>query len=315
MPTSYKQLQEKIRRQLDQRTDLGQIIYDYSQDRVAFWAGYYFYASDTQDTSVSTKPFQLYYPLPNGIRNVRMVRLLLGNVVGQGGPPPNTTTTAPVTLPAGTIPVASTAGFNATGGTLFIGSQIVGYASINATNFLGCVTASLSSGNGGIITTGTSIIPAGSLVQQASGVWLELTRLGYNGIYEALSDDVVQPPNQTIPASWAQFGTQLRLYPAAGSVFQLEITGNGSPPSPTLDDDDNFWTEPADAGNLIMYDTTAHVFTDYIGGPEGPTRAAPHAAEADKQRYRLKKITQDLGGAKIFRPYGPGYDRGSGRAW
>lgn len=308
MATTYAQMQEEIRLRLDQRTDLGDIIYRFTQSRVAFWQKYFFYASDTQDYSISTQPQQIYYNLPGSMRNVRMVRLLLGNTQGQNGAAPTTTTTADVTPPLTTILVASTTGFTATG-AIFIGGQLVGYGGITTTSFTGCVVAGLNSQNNG---NTSPVISAGAQVVQAAGVWLELQRLAYNGIYEIQSDDVVQPPNMSIPGSWAQFGTTIRLYPAAGSIFKLELTGNASPPAPVNDADDNFWTEPSDAGALIVADTVAHVFAYYLAAQD---RAAPFFAEAKAHKYAVLKQTFDLGGPKIFRAWGPGFDGMRGGSW
>jgi len=201
---------------LDQRTDLAAVIYDFSQKRFNYWAGFYFYASNTQDTSITTTPGQIYYNLPGTMRNVRMIRLNMGSV------------------------------------------------------------------------------------------WLVLDKANFNGIYDILQSDVTIPPITTLPSSWAQFGLTFRLFPVPDRAYNLELTGNNAPPIPTLDQDENFWTEDADAGQLIVADTVAYIFKEYLGAPD---RAAPYEQEVLLQRYKLTKVSLDLGGPKVARAYGPGFGR------
>lgn len=216
---NYADQREAIRIRLDQRTDLDQVIIEFSQGRFAYWGKYFFYASDTQDTTINTVAGQVYYNLPGMMRNVRKIRLALG------------------------------------------------------------------------------------------GVWFDLNRLGYNGIFDILETDLTIPPIQSIPSAWAQFGTTFRLYPLADQAYNLELTGNAAPPFPVQDTDDNYWTDRTDAGGLIIADTCAQIFKYYLGAPD---RAAPFDMEVKAQRYALMKTSMDLGGPKIFKAYGPGFGSGYG---
>lgn len=77
---TYAQQQEAIRIRLDQRTDLAAVIFDFSQNRFAYYSKFFFYSSDAQDTTITTVPGQVYYQLPGLMRNCRMIRLNMGSV-------------------------------------------------------------------------------------------------------------------------------------------------------------------------------------------------------------------------------------------
>lgn len=141
----YISLQNRIIAQLDNRADLQQVVYDYSQDRIEYWQSFFFYSAEVTDTSVTTAAGQYFYDLPNNIRNITQVRLLI-----PGSNTAYAVTTSGVTLPTGTIPVNTTQGFT-TNGTIQVGTQIVSYTGVTATSFTGC------SGGVGAIVTGTGV--------------------------------------------------------------------------------------------------------------------------------------------------------------
>jgi hypothetical protein len=341
---NYIQLQQQVINRLDNRTDLAQVVYDFSQQRIGYWSKFFFYSSDITDTSITTTRGQPLYNLPNGIFSLRLIRLLIPgnnqayttttaqvtlpvatipvgstngfttsgtiNVGGQivtytgittlsftgclGGAGvtvqgtgitqvnPSTTTTAPVTLPVSSIPVVSTAGFQSAGNISVGGTQVV-YSSLDATDFLGCV-----GGAPGLIASGT-------LVQQLYGIWLSLSKLDY---YQILNIDPLAPVLQAQPAWWGQFNTQFRLYPAPNQAYALELTGNQAIPAPTLDLDDNFWTE--DGSQLLINATCAEVLENYLHDYQ--TAQSYRAAEQREYR-RLLKTTFNLGDPMIIRSH------------
>lgn len=272
----YSELQTRIAERLDNRNNLAGIIYNYSQGRIQYWSSYFFYASDVVDTSLLTTPGQIFYNLPAGIRNLRRLRLLIGNnltglVIGF------TTTTAQVTLPATTIPVVSTTGFAATAGVISIGGAQVFYNSIDPTHFLQCV---------GVTPNGVQgIYPAGSQAYQLSGVWLDMVKVSYDQI---INEDVLSPSLASLPYEYGQFNTQFRLYPVASATFPLECTGNAAPAAPVVDTDDNFWTE--DAAWLIIASTTNEIRKGYLHEEANQQDLILENLE----RRRLMKISGDL---------------------
>lgn len=331
----FSDLQAQIAANLEQRTDLQQVIFNYVANRVQYWQRFFFYSSDVTDTSVTTTPGQYFYNLPNSMRSVLQIRLLIpGNnttfavttativlpvsvipvtttlgfqpngtlliagqnvqytgitqnsftgcsggtgTVGQGAGvtqiPPVTTTTAPVTLPATSIPVVSTAGFLAAGQLNFGGTQ-VSYGSTDATDFLTTI-----GGVAGTYATGTT-------VQQIYGIWIPLDRQPYKDILNA---DTLAPPNQAQPSLWAQYGAQIRLYPNPDQAYMLEFTGSEAPAAPVNDSDDNFWTE--DAAWLIIYGTCAEIYQAYLQNDE----AAGRFRALEQREYKaLLKITRNL---------------------
>lgn len=333
---NYAQLQQQIVNRLDQRTDLQQIIYDFSQLRLNYWSAYFFYTSDVADTSITTTPGQYIYSYPRGIRNVKRIRLLIpgnnqayttltailtlpsatiavgstqafthtgaltiyGQVVNYTGVTPtsftgctggsgtlgvgtgvsqiapSTTTTAEVTLPVAAVPVNSVVGFLPAGVISLAGNQVT-YTTTDATDFLGCL-----GGQQG------AMIPAGTLVQQIYGVWYPLRVYSY---LRLLDMDPLAPPNRSLPYAWAPFGLTFRLFPAPASQYLLEITGNQSPAIPTMDQDDNFWTE--DAASLIINDTCSEVYAAYLHNPE---RADYYRQLAGRDKSQLMKTGWDI---------------------
>jgi hypothetical protein len=142
---TYSQVREQIRQQLDQRTDLDNIIDQYAQRRIQYWSAYFFYSADVTDTSITTAVGQPFYDLPNGMRSIRAMRLLL-----PGSSNSYTVTTSVLTLPTGTIPVSTTTGFTTTG-TINVGGQIVSYTGITPTSFTG------AAGGAGLIIQGAGV--------------------------------------------------------------------------------------------------------------------------------------------------------------
>lgn len=272
----YSDLQTRIAERLDNRADLANVIYQYSQARIQYWSGYFFYSSDIVDTSLLTRPGQLFYNLPSGIRYLRRLRLLIGNnltglVIG------TTTTTADVTLPTSTIPVVSTAGFAASLGVVSVAGAQVFYNSTDPTNFLQCVGVTPNDVQG--------VYSAGSAVYQLSGVWLDMVRVSYD---QLLNEDVLSPSLRSLPYEFAQFNSMFRLYPAASATFPLECTGSGAPAPPINDTDDNFWTE--DAAWLIIASTVNEVRRGYLH----EEASQQDLVLENLERKRLMKLTGDL---------------------
>lgn len=142
---NYSQLQQQIVNRLDQRTDLQQVIYDFSQQRFAYWSGYFFFGSNVVDTSITTNPGQYFYNYPLGLRNIKRIRILI-----PGNNQAYTILTAPLTLPSATIAVSTTISFTNTG-TLTIAGQIVSYTGKTPTTFTGCT------GGSGTVGVGTGV--------------------------------------------------------------------------------------------------------------------------------------------------------------
>lgn len=272
----YSDVQARIAERLDNRSDLSNIIYQYSQGRIQYWSGYFFYSSDIVDTSLLTTPGQIFYNLPSGIRNLRRLRLLIGNNL-TGLQIGFTTTTAQVTLPTATIPVASTTGFAATAGVVSVGGMQVFYKSVDATDFLQCVGVTPNDVQG--------VVPAGAQVYQLSGVWLDMVKVSYDQI---VNEDVLSPSLASLPYEYGQFNTQFRLYPVASATFPLECTGNGAPAPPLNDTDDNFWTE--DAAWLIIASTANEIRRGYLHVED----VQQDLVLENLERKRLMKLSGDL---------------------
>jgi hypothetical protein len=272
----YSDLQQRIAQRCGQRTDLSQIIYDESQDRIAYWSAFFFYTGDVTDTSLVCTRGNPWYDLPGGIRNVTAVRFLLG-----GTPGIQATTTAALTLPQAVIPLSSVAGFPVGGGTVEILGFPVTYTGISGLNLTGC-------------TGGIDAAPSGTVVTLAGGVWVDLNRAPYKDVLYA---DPLSPPNQGPPYAYCQFGTRLRLYLTPDNGYPLEITGNAAPPAPVLDTDDNFWTE--DASKLIIASTVLEIGQTYAGWAE--TKLAPWRLVEKREKYKLLKITADLSKPNVVR--------------
>ena len=83
-----------------------------------------------------------------------------------------TTTTASVTLPVTTIPVASTAGFS-TSSTIIVGGQTVAYTGVTATSFTGCT------GGTGTIASGATVAggPSGEQIKTVTVVVRDANKL------------------------------------------------------------------------------------------------------------------------------------------
>ena len=77
-----------------------------------------------------------------------------------------TTTTSSVTLPATTIPVASTSGFPAAPSSILVGGQTVSYTGLTATSFTGCT------GGSGTMASGTTVAggPSGEQIKSVTVV-------------------------------------------------------------------------------------------------------------------------------------------------
>jgi hypothetical protein len=273
----YSEMQARIAQRCGNRTDLSQIIYDESQDRIQFFQNFFWYSSDVTDTSLVCTPGTAWLDLPNGIRNVKMVRFLLGGLNGL-----QAQTTAPVTLPAATIPLSSVTNFPLKGTVLILGFP-VSYTGISGLNLTGC-------------TGGIDLVPAGTTITYGAGVWLDLEKANYNSVLLA---DPLSPPNAGPPYAYAQFGTRLRLYLTPDQAYPLEITGNAAPAAPLIDGDDNFWTE--DASKLIIAATVLELADTYINWPE--PKKTPFRGIVDREKYRLMKATLDLDKPLVVRSY------------
>ena len=273
----YKTLQARIAQRCGNRTDLSQIIYDESQDRIQFYQNFFWYSSDVTDTSLVCTPGTAWLDLPNGVRNVKMVRFLLGGLNGV-----QAKTTAPVTLPAAVIPLDSVTNFPPNGTVLILGFP-VNYTGISGLNLIGC-------------TGGIDLVPAGTTITYGGGVWLDLDKVNYNDILLA---DPLSPPNTGPPYGYAQFGLRLRLYLTPDQAYPLEITGNAAPAAPVLDADDNFWTE--DASKLIIAATVLELADTYINWKED--KKGPFRSIIARERYRLQKATLDLDKPLVIRAF------------
>jgi hypothetical protein len=372
---NYAALRQQIAQRLYNRTDLDQVIVDYSGQVCQSYLDSIFYPSDVQDTSITTNPGQFLYNFPQNIRQVNRVRILLSSVNAAGASvsgsglfgAPQTILSAPVTLPSAAIPVVNASGFLSVGTLVIGGNQIVNYTGISGNTFTGAAGGVGTFGSGAIVTqvasattlTADTSVPAsnslpvvsttgfpqsgtlfcqglivtyagitatsftgisiqqggggslfplnmpiqtvlanGAIVQLASGVWITMRKMSYRDLL--LIDDL-QPPVTTIPSRWAPFNNQFRLYPAPGAPFTVEITGNGAPPVPFADTDDNFWTE--DAALLIIAGTTAEIMENYLGG-EMVQDAQSHRKREDREYKRLLKVSLRLGGPHVVEPHG-----------
>lgn len=168
---NYITLQNTCIQNLWNRTDLQQVVYNFTQDRITFYQRRLFYSSDVIDTSITTITGTNTYTLPSGFQQATKIRLL-----------------------------------------------------------------------------------------QTSTIWIPLGR--WDDIRDILNLDVENPPNQSLPAVWAPFNNQFRLYPTPNAAYNLEITGNNSPTAPVNDTDTNFWTN--DAASLIIYATCEDICRYYL---------------------------------------------------
>src|ERR1700733_9425671 len=164
---NFATLQQTIIGRLDNRTDLAQVVYTYVQGRISFWSNYFFYSSDVIDTSITTSGGVAFYNLPNGIRYIRELRLLIpGNnqayTQTQGGN---------ITLPFPTISVGTTMGFTQSGTLLIGGSVNVQYTGVAANAFTGVT------GGSGLIVNGTGITQQQAITTPTSSVTLPATSI------------------------------------------------------------------------------------------------------------------------------------------
>ena len=127
-------------------------------------------------------------------------------------------------------------------------------------------------------------------------IWVPLARV--ERYDDLLQVDVVNPPILTLPSLWATYGQTLRLYPTPVQAYPIEIMGNGAPPAPVLDTDDNFWTE--EAATLIIKASAAEICSDVINNP---TRAAVFAGGARIEAHSLLEYTQRLRGPTFIQPH------------
>ena len=266
---NYGQLQQRIAQRCGNRTDLTQIIFDESQDRILYWQGFYFYSANVTDTSIVCQAGNAWYDLPNGITNVRYMRFLLG-----GQPGVQAVTTAPFSLPTGTIQLSSVTNFPVGGGTVQILGFPVTYTGISGLALTGC-------------TGGIDAVPVGTVVTLGGGVWLDLERAEYTDILYA---DPINPPNTGPPTAYAQFGKRFRLYLTPDQPYPLEITGNAAPAAPVLATDDNFWTE--DASKLIIASTVLEIGQTYCNWNE--PKLAPWRLVEKREKAKIMKVTLDL---------------------
>lgn len=164
---TFAQLQQTIIQRLDNRTDLADVVYQYVQGRIAFWQSYFFFSSDVTDTSLTTANGVLFYNLPNGIRNLRMLRLMIPGANAAY----TTTVGGNITLPQSVINCGTTSGFTQNGTILIGGSQVVTYSGSTPTSFTGC------SGGAGLVINGTGITQQQPTTTLTSAVTLPVSDL------------------------------------------------------------------------------------------------------------------------------------------
>jgi hypothetical protein len=201
---TYAQLQQQIANRLDQRTDLQQIIYDFSQDRIAFWSAYFFYNSNITDTSITTNAGQYMYTLPGNMGNLRKMRLLL---------PGNTQAYATLgqtyTLPQTILKASNVNLFTTNGAILVAGSQVVSYTGVNTllNEFTGCA------GGSGLVTVGSGISQISPSTTTTSPVTLPITDLP------------VASSSGFLPAGMVSVGGTQLSYASTDSTDFLGVTG------------------------------------------------------------------------------------------
>src|SRR3990167_2883030 len=94
-------------------------------------------------------------------------------------------------------------------------------------------------------------------------VWLPLAQKHYSYINNI---DLVQPGIRSLPALWAPYGSQFRLFPTPNAIYPLELTMD-LPPGPPADDATNFWTTAAQS--LVINGTCAEICRVYTHDEQG----------------------------------------------
>lgn len=89
-------------------------------------------------------------------------------------------------------------------------------------------------------------------------VWLPLTQKPYWYINNI---DLLQTPVQSLPAYWAPYGSQFRLFPTPNAAHSIKLTMD-LPPGPPADDATNFWTTAAQS--LVINGTCAEIADVYL---------------------------------------------------
>lgn len=90
------------------------------------------------------------------------------------------------------------------------------------------------------------------------GVWIPLTQKPYWYINNI---DLTEPGVQSLPALWAPYGSQFRLFPTPSAIYPLELTMD-LPPDPPADNAANFWTTAAQS--LVINGTCAEIADTYL---------------------------------------------------
>jgi hypothetical protein len=110
------------------------------------------------------------------------------------------------------------------------------------------------------------------------GNWLTLTRESTE-FFDAM--DVVDTTVRGVPTYWTTFGSQVRIYPAAGAAYSLELTMD-LPPSLPDDAASNFWT--GDAKSLVIAGTIAEIYEQHLHSVD---KAAPFRAAEERELTTL----------------------------
>jgi hypothetical protein len=144
---TFSEMQQAIIGRLDNRTDLAAIVNQYVYGRISYWSNYFFYSSDVIDTSLTTSGGVAFYNLPNNIRSIRKLRLMIPGAFQAY----TQTTGGNISLPTATINVSTTQGFTPSGTLLIGGSQVVQYTGVTPNSFTGCT------GGSGVVINGTGM--------------------------------------------------------------------------------------------------------------------------------------------------------------
>lgn len=136
-----------------------------------------------------------------------------------------------------------------------------------------------------------------------TGIWLQLREMDYESINNL---DNLEPSVRSVPAYWALFGGSatnqnsraLRLYPAPGTAYVVELTMDKAPGIPA-DNEISFWSD--DAQNLILYATCSEVSRVHISNPIKKVEF-DEAEQRERRSLESKSIRARSGGIQI-RPY------------
>lgn len=340
---TYAEIQAQIVQRLDQRTDLQQVIYDFSQDRIAYWADFFFYSSDVIDTSITTAAGQVFYNLPSNIWSLNAIRLLIPGSSGS-----TTTTSQQYTLPTATINVGSTSGFSLAG-TISVGGQTISYTGVTLTSFTGCSGGFGVVGSGAIVTqvapattlTGDTTLPlaiitvgstagfrsSGAVTIGGSTVsYTSLTSTTFNGCVGGLGTFVAGTAVSQLYGTWLSL-SKMNYY----RMIEVDVTApnNQAQPSWWSQFNTQFRLYPvpdaayalectgnaAPAAPVNDQDTnfwTTDAATLIINATCAEVRnlylhdqegAAPYAAATDRERHKLMKLTVNTGNPLIIRDH------------